>query len=126
MFPSPKRVPPPEIKVYKSNTATINFDNLKFNDKSKTTLDDGESILFIVKSQLGNTVLSKTLVSDEGAETPIQFDLVPDDTINLHAPYVYDYSISLFTRGQEDFFTLQKGNFILMNPIGTILDIDNN
>ena len=126
MFPSPKRVVPPEIRVYKSNTVTITFNNLQFNGESKTTLGSDESILFIVKSQLGTTVLSKTLVGEENVETPIQFDLVPDDTINLHAPYVYDYSLSLFSQGQEDFFTLQKGNFILMNPIGTILDIDNN
>lgn len=124
MFPSAKHVPPPTIKVYRGNTARISFPDLKFNGEDKPTVLYGESILFIVKSPMGTTVLSKTLTGVEGEEIPIQFDLIPEDTVDLYAPFKYQYSVDLYTNGGETFFTLQKGNFVLMDPIGTIADIN--
>lgn len=123
MFPSPKRVPPPTIKLYRGNTAKITFKGLKFKGEDKTTITEGENILFIVKSELGTTVLSKTLVGNEGVETSIEFDLVPEDTINLFAPYIYHYSVDLYNSDITEFYTLQKGDVIFTNPIGTIRDI---
>lgn len=123
MFPSAKHIPPPTIKVYRGNTARISFTDLKFNGEDKPTVLYGESILFIVKSPLGTTVLSKTLTGTDEKEIPIQFDLVPEDTINLCAPFKYDYSISLYMDGVTDFFTLERGVLLLKNPIGDINDI---
>lgn len=124
MFPSAKHVPPPTLKLYRGNTTTISFPDLKFNGEDKSTVLYGESILFIVKSPMGTTVLSKTLTGVEGEELPIQFDLVPEDTVDLCAPFKYQYSVDLYTNGGETFFTLQKGNFVLVDPIGTIADIN--
>ena len=126
MFPSPKRVPPPTIKVYRSNTATITFEGLKVNGVDKTTIENGESILFIVKSPMGTTVLSKTLVGVEGEETPIQFELEPEDTLYMFAPFVYHYSVDLYDDLMTGFYTIQKGDFILMSGIGDINDISSN
>lgn len=123
MFPSVKHIPPPTIKMYKSNNYTLAFDNLKFNGEDKPTVLSGESILFIVKSPLGTTVLSKTLTGTDEEKIPIQFDLAPEDTVDLCAPFKYQYSVDLYTNNGETFFTLQKGDFVLMDPIGTIEDI---
>ena len=124
MFPSPKRVSPPVIKVYRSNTATITFERLQFNGEDKITVLSGESILFIVKSAYGTTVLSKTLSNIDGEAIPIQFELEPEDTLAMFAPFKYKYSVDLYTNNGETFFTLQKGDFVLMEPIGTIADIN--
>ena len=125
MFPSAKHIPPPTIKVYRGNTATISFPDLKFNGEDKPTVLSGESILFIVKSPMGTTVLSKTITGTNDTDIPIQFDLIPDDTINLCSPFKYQYSIDLYTNSGETFYTLQKGDFVLMNSVGTISDINN-
>ncbi len=123
MFPSPKRVPPPTIKIFKSNTTTITFEGLKFNGEDKTTISEGESILFIIKSPMGTTVLSKTLVGIEGEEIPIQFKLEPEDTLHIFAPFIYHYSLDLYGNDEGFFYTLQKGDVILEDPIGVITDI---
>jgi hypothetical protein len=124
MFPSSKIKPIPTIKLYRSNSCTLSFDNLKFNNEPKTTISYGESILFIVKSPMGTTVLSKTLTGVEGEELPIQFDLIPEDTVDLCAPFKYDYSVSLYTDGVTDFFTLERGVILLRDPCGDINDIE--
>lgn len=124
MFPSPKRVPPPTIRLFRGNNARITFADLKFNGEDKTTIAYGESILFIVKSPIGTTVLSKTLTGIEGEEIPIQFDLVPEDTVDLCSPFKYDYSVSLYMNSVTDFYTLIKGIVLLENPIGDIRDIE--
>lgn len=126
MFPSPKRVPPPTIRLFRGNNARITFTDLKYNGEDKTTIAYGESILFIVKSPIGTTVLSKTLTGIEGEEIPIQFDLVPEDTVDLCSPFKYRFSVDLYkTESQQTaFFTLLKGDFILREPIGTIYDIE--
>lgn len=124
MFPSPKRVPPPTIRLFRGNNARITFADLKFNGEDKTTIAYGESILFIVKSPIGTTVLSKTLTGIEGEEIPIQFDLVPEDTVDLCSPFKYDYSVSLYMNNVTDFYTLIKGIVLLENPIGDIHDIE--
>lgn len=128
MFPSSKIKPIPTIKLYRSNNCTLSFDNLKFNNEPKTTILYGESILFIVKSPMGTTVLSKTLTGVEGEELPITFDLVPEDTVDLCAPFKYHFSLDLYNseNNQTDFYTLQRGDFILMDGVGTIYDIENN
>ena len=126
MFPSPKRVPQPTIKVYRSNTTTITFQGLKINGVDKTTIENGESVLFIVKSPMGTTVLSKTLVGVEGEETPIQFELEPQDTLTLFAPFLYHYSLDLYDNLMTGFYTIQKGDFVLEDPIGDINDINSN
>lgn len=123
MFPSSKIKPAPTIKIYRSNSCTLTFNNLIYNNEPKTTILYGESILFIVKSPMGTTVLSKTLTGVEGEELPIQFDLIPEDTVDLCAPFKYDYSIDLYTDNGETFFTLQKGVFVLRNSCGTVKDI---
>lgn len=127
MFPSPKRVPPPAIRLFRGNNAQITFADLKYNGEDKTTISYGESILFIVKSPMGTTVLSKTLTGVEGEEVPIVFDLVPEDTVDLCSPFKYRYSLDLYrTDGEQTvFYTLQKGDFVLREPIGTIYDIEN-
>ena len=124
MFPSPKRVPPPTIKAYRSNTTTITFEGLKFNGEDKTTISNGESILFIVKSPMGTTVLSKTLVGTEGEEAPIQFELEPEDTLTMFSPFIYHYSVDLYNSDVSEFYTLQKGDFILEDGIGDVNDIE--
>lgn len=53
MFPSAKHVPPSTLKLYRGNTTTISFLDLKFNGEDKPTVLYGESILFIVKSPMG-------------------------------------------------------------------------
>lgn len=126
MFPSAKHIPPPTIKVFRGNTVTLTFSDLKLNGEDKPTVLSGESILFIVKSPMGTTVLSKTLVGSDETETPIRFELTPSDTVDLFAPFKYNYSIDLYTNNGETFFTLQKGNFVLMKSIGTIYDINEN
>ena len=123
MFPSPKLTPPPTIKVYRSNTATITFEGLKVNGEDKTTISNGESILLVVKSPMGTTVLSKTLVGVEGEEIPIQFELEPEDTLYMFAPFKYHYSVDLYNSDVSEFLTLQKGDFILEDPVGDINDI---
>ena len=123
MFPSAKHILPPIIKMYKSNNYTLAFDNLKFNGEDKLTVLSGESVLFIVKSPLGTTVLSKTLTGTDEEEIPIQFDLAPEDTVDLYAPFKYQYSVDLYTNGGETFFTLQKGNFVLMSGVGDVNDV---
>lgn len=127
MFPSPKCVPPPTIRLFRGNNARITFADLKFNGEDKTTISYGESILFIAKSPIGTTVLSKTLSGSEDEEIPIQFDLVPEDTVDLCSPFKYRYSLDLYrTDGEQTvFYTLQKGDFVLREPIGTIYDIEN-
>lgn len=122
MFPSAKHIPPPIIKMYRGNTTTITFTDLKFNGEDKPTVLYGESILFIVKSPMGTTVLSKTITGAEGEEIPITFDLTPDDTINLCAPFKYHYSVDLYTNNGETFYTLQRGDLILREPVGDIYD----
>ena len=124
MFPSPKCVPPPTIRLFRGNNAQITFTDLKFNGEDKTTILYGESILFIVKSPMGTTVLSKTLTGVEGEEIPIQFDLVPEDTVDLFSPFKYDYSVSFYMNNVTDFYTLIKGIVLLENPIGDIRDIE--
>lgn len=128
MFPSPKHIPLPTIKMYRGNTFTIMFNDLKYNGEDKLTVLSGESILFIVKSPMGTTVLSKTLTGSDEEEIPIQFDLVPDDTVDLCAPFKYDYSVDLYAGDPNDisFYTLQKGNFILLDGVGTTYDITTN
>lgn len=126
MFPSAKKVPSPTIKLYRGNTATLTFADLKFNGEDKTTISYGESILFIVKSPMGTTVLSKTLTGVEGEEIPIQFDLIPEDTVDLFSPFCYHFSLDFYLTEDDQiaFYTLQKGNFILQDPCGDINDID--
>ena len=124
MFPSAKKMSPPTIKLFRGNTSSLTFTDLKFNGEDKTTISYGESILFIVKSPMGTTVLSKTLTGVEGEEIPIQFELIPDDTVDLCAPFKYDYSVSLFTDGVTDFYTLERGVILLRDPCGDINDID--
>lgn len=126
MFPSPKRVPPPTIKILKSNNTIITFEGLKFNGEDKTTISERESILFIVKSPMGTTVLSKTLVGSEGIETPIEFGLLPEETLHIFAPFVYHYSLDLYRNSEGFFYTLQRGDVIIGDPIGTIEDINQN
>lgn len=126
MFPSAKHIPPPTIKVFRGNTVTLTFSDLKLNGEDKPTVLSGESILFIVKSPLGTTVLSRTLAGTDDEEIPIRFDLAPEDTVDLCAPFKYQYSVDLYTNGRETFFTLQKGDLVLMESIGTIYDIDTN
>lgn len=126
MFPSSKIKPAPTIKIYRSNSCTLTFNNLIYNNEPKTTILYGESILFIVKSPMGTTVLSKTLTGVEGEELPIAFDLVPEDTVDLCAPFKYHFSLDLYNseNNQTDFYTLQRGDFILMDGVGTIYDIE--
>lgn len=123
MFPSAKHIPPPTIKLYRGNTAAISFPDLRFNGEDKITVLSGESILFIVKSAYGTTVLSKTISNIDSEAIPIQFELEPEDTINMFAPFKYKYSVDLYTNNGETFFTLQKGDFVLMDSVGTIEDI---
>lgn len=123
MFPSAKHIPPPTIKMYRGNTSTIVFNKLQYNGNDKPTVLSNESILFIVKSTLGTTVLSKTIVGIEGKEIPICFHLFPDDTVDLCSPFKYEYSVSLYKKDSEDFYTLERGIFILKNPVGSIRDM---
>lgn len=117
---------PPKLKLYRGNTLNGWKPELKFNDEDKTTLDEGELLLFIVKTDLGTTCLSKTIIYKEGETNEIAFDFAIDDTINLRAPYVYNYSIDLYVKNDdtEEMYTLQKGLFILEEPYGDRNDIE--
>lgn len=124
MFPSPKKTPPNEIKIIKGNN-DIYFPSLFLNGEEVEKLGEGYFIMLIVKTPMGETVLSKTIVgSEEG--TPIMFEFVPTDTIDL-APFHYAYSIDIYTDDGQTFYkTLEKGVFILLHPIGTFKDIEVN
>lgn len=124
MFPSAKRKPIPHIDLIAGNTGSY-VPMLKFNDEPLITLTDGLFLMLIIKTPMGETVLSKTLA---GTETgiPIVFDFVPTDTIDL-APYRYSYSIDLYSgNGQDQYYTLERGIFRLHHSVGTYRDIENN
>lgn len=121
MFPSPKLTPPPEIKLIAGNVGSYS-PTLTYNDEPLETLGEGYFLMLIVKTSMGETVLSQTLTgSAEG--TPIIFEFEPNDTIHV-APFHYAYSIDIYTDdGTTLFQTLEKGVFNLQPPIGTYEDI---
>ncbi len=118
---------PPKLTLYRGNTLKGWKPELKFNNEDKITLLSGELLLFIVKTDLGTTCLSKTLIGKEDENVEIAFDFNIEDTINLRAPYVYNYSIDLYVKGEnaeEQMYTLQKGLFQLEEPYGDVNDIE--
>lgn len=122
MFPSAKRKPIPHIDLIAGNTGSY-VPMLKFNDEPLITLTDGLFLMLIVKTPMGETVLSKTLAGTETG-VPIVFDFTPNDTIDI-APYRYSYSIDLYSGdGQTQYFTLERGVFRLHHSIGTYRDIE--
>ena len=122
MFPSAKRKPIPHIDLIAGNTGSY-VPMLKFNDEPLMTLTDGLFLMLIVKTPMGETVLSKTLAGTETG-VPIVFDFAPNDTIDI-APYRYSYSIDLYSGdGQTQYFTLERGVFRLHHSIGTYRDIE--
>ena len=125
MFSSPKFNPPPKIKIIQGNTDSYS-PTLFYNDETLEKLDEGYFLMLIVKTPMGETVLSKTLIgSEEG--TKIKFDFLPTDTINIVPFKHYSYSIDLYQGdGQTVYYTLEKGVFWLQNPVGTFEDIEIN
>ncbi len=124
MFPSAKKKPIPHIDLIAGNTGFY-IPMLKFNDELLITLDEGLLLMLIVKTPMGETILSKTIVGSED-KVPIVFNFVPTDTIDL-APYRYHYSIDLYSGdGQTEYHTLERGIFYLHHPVGTFRDIQTN
>lgn len=124
MFPSPKLTPPPEIKLIAGNAGSYS-PTLTYNDEPLKTLGEGYFLMLIVKTPMGETVLSQTLTgSVEG--TPIVFEFEPTDTIHV-APFRYSYSIDMYTGdGQSMYKTVERGVFHLQHPVGTYEDIETN
>lgn len=125
MFPSAKRKPIPHIDIIAGNTGTY-VPMLTFNNEPLVTLTDGLFLMLIVKTPMGETVLSKTLT---GTETgiPIVFDFVPTDTIDVVPFKHYHYSIDLYSQdGQTEYHTVERGVFNLIPAIGNFRDIGTN
>ena len=124
MFPNPKAKCPKKISLIRGNTGSY-FPSLSLNDEPLETLGEGFFIMLIVKTPMGETVLSKTIVgTSEG--TPIIFEFLPTDTIDL-APFHYSFSIDIYTdNGQTFYKTLERGVFNLQPPVGTFKDIEAN
>lgn len=111
----------PEIRFIRGNTYSYS-PALQYDGQLLQTLGIGQFLMLIVKTPMGETVLSKTLTgSEEG--TDIVFSFAPTDTIAL-APFAYSYSIDLYEdSGQEIFYTLEKGIFNLIKDVGNFTDI---
>ena len=122
MFPSPKAKRPKEISLIKGNMGNY-FPSLTLNDQPLETLGEGFFIMLIVKTPMGETVLSKTIVGTQEG-TAIMFEFLPTDTIDL-APFLYSYSIDIYTDDGQTFYkTLEKGVFKLRHSVGTFKDIE--
>lgn len=117
---------PPKLTLYRGNTLKGWKPELKFNNEDKSTLLMGELLLFIVKTDLGTTCLSKTLIGKEDEDVEIAFDFSIEDTLNMRSNFSYNYSIMLYREPLNECYTLQKGIFILNEPIGSINDLLNN
>ena len=121
MFPHTKIKPPPTIKLIQGNTGAYS-PALTYDGQPLESLGEGFFLMLIIKTPMGETVLSKTLTGS-GEGTAISFDFLPTDTIQL-APFKYHYSIDLYVGdGQETYYTLERGIFDLMRPVGTFEDI---
>lgn len=120
MFCKPKcRIP--EIDLIRGNTGSYS-PALLLDDEPLETLGKGEFILFIVKSALGTTYLSRTLAGSVDG-TPITFEFKPEDTIEL-SPFRYEYSIDYYIgNGISTYYTLERGIFNLIPEVGNIKDI---
>ena len=122
MFPSPKAKRPKEISLIRGNMSSY-FPSLTLNDQPLETLGEGFFIMLIVKTPMGETVLSKTIVGTQEG-TAIMFEFLPTDTIDL-APFHYAYSIDIYTDSGQTFYkTLEKGVFKLRHSVGTFKDIE--
>ena len=118
---------PPKLTLYRGNTLKGWKPELKFNNEDKSTLLSGELLLFIVKTDLGTTCLSKTLIGKEDEEVEIAFDFSIEDTINLRSNFSYNYSIDLFLKSddaEDEFYTLQRGELTILEPYADVNDIE--
>ena len=121
MFPHAKIKPLSTIKIIQGNTGNYS-PTLTYKNELLSILGEGVFLMLIIKTPMGETVLSKTLTGS-GEGTAISFDFLPTDTIQL-APFKYHYSIDLYVGdGQETYYTLERGIFDLMRPVGTFEDI---
>lgn len=121
MFPRAKIKPLPTIQIIQGNTGNYS-PSLTYDGQPLESLGEGFFLMLIIKTPMGETVLSKTLTGS-GEGTAISFDFLPTDTIQL-APFKYHYSIDLYVGdGQETYYTLERGIFDLMRPVGTFEDI---
>lgn len=111
----------PEIRFIRGNTYSYS-PALQYDGQPLQTLSAGQFLMLIVKTPMGETVLSKTLTGSEDG-TDIVFDFAPTDTIDL-APFGYAYSIDLYEgSGQELFQTLERGVLAIEKCIGNFQDI---
>ena len=115
----------PEIRFIRGNTYSYS-PVLQYNGQPLQSLSEGQFLMLIVKTPMGETVLSKTLTGSENG-TEIVFDFAPTDTIDL-APFGgYSYSIDLYEGSGEDFYvTTEKGVFDLLKDVGNFKDIEVN
>ena len=115
----------PEIRFIRGNTYSYS-PVLQYNGQPLQSLSEGQFLMLIVKTPMGETVLSKTLTGSESG-TEIVFDFAPTDTIDL-APFGgYSYSIDLYEgSGQSLYLTLEKGVLNLLKDVGNYKDIEVN
>ena len=114
MFPNPKAKCPKKISLIRGNTGSY-FPSLSLNDEPLETLDEGFFIMLIVKTPMGETVLSKTIVgTSEG--TPIMFEFLPTDTIDL-APFHYSFSIDIYTDKDRRFIKRLNVGCLIYSPL---------
>ena len=114
----------PEIRFIRGNTYSYS-PALQYDGQPLQTLGVGQFLMLIVKTPMGETVLSKTLTGSEDG-TEIVFDFAPTDTIDL-APFGYAYSIDLYEGSGQDFYvTTEKGVLNLLKDVGNFKDIEVN
>lgn len=114
-----------DIRMTRGNTAYLDITPLNEGGQP-IVLDDGDRVIFKVKSPFGETKLTRILDSScytDAEDTSVNLLLIPDDTLSMRTGlYLYD-CILIFADGQAYTF-ISESHFELMPAIATVKDVD--
>lgn len=110
-----------DIQLTRGNSANISL--LLTDDQGQAvTLDNGDKVIFKVKTPTGTDKIIKILTNADYGETGLDLTMSPNDTLDMQCgTYVYD-CILVLANGEAYTF-IGESKFVLLRAIGTIEDV---
>ena len=118
-----KSLDPNRLVITRGNSAIIDITPIDEDTGLPIKLNEGDKVLFTVKSTLGRTMLQKTLTNEDydGAEdTSLNCVINPEDTIEwFNDDYIYD---CLMIKADGTTITFISSTFTLKDAAGVYTD----
>jgi hypothetical protein len=114
-----------KITLTQGNSAIIDITPYLNDSQNPIVLQEGDKVLFTVKSVSGREYLKKILTNndyDNEEDTSLNVVLTPEDTVNL-APYRYLYDLLLIYANGEAYTFIGTSEFEITQAVGTINDL---